>query len=147
MILDTLLRWLWIAIAFCLAAACALMVLFVAGSLWAGEALRTIAEAHDDAVLLYGSDFFGAFLFIVSVAPALTALPALIALVAGELFSIRSALYYTLAGGAAMAAIPLLAGAPPHAQGTPPAPEYMTLFAAAGFAGGFLYWLLAGRNA
>ena len=28
-----------------------------------------------------------------------------------------------------------------------PAHQYMTIFAAAGFVGGFVYWLLAGRNA
>jgi hypothetical protein len=52
-----------------------------------------------------------------------------------------------LAGGASLAAIPLLAGL--NANGAPDAPagEYMTIFATAGFAGGFIYWLLAGVRA
>jgi hypothetical protein len=56
-------------------------------------------------------------------------------------------MYYVLAGGAAMAAIPILAS--PRGDQLPaiPAGQYMTIFAAAGFVGGFVYWLLAGRNA
>jgi hypothetical protein len=40
-----------------------------------------------------------------------------------------------------MAAIPVLAS--PRSDQL----QYMTIFAAAGFVGGFVYWLLAGRNA
>jgi hypothetical protein len=45
-----------------------------------------------------------------------------------------------------MAAIPVLAG--PRSDQLPalPAGQYMTIFAAACFVGGFVYWLLAGRN-
>jgi hypothetical protein len=50
-----------------------------------------------------------------------------------------------LAGGASLAAIPLLAGAP--YEPSLPASQYMAIFAAAGFAGGFVYWLLAGARA
>jgi hypothetical protein len=52
-------------------------------------------------------------------------------------------MYYVLAGGVALAAIPVLAPTEPSL----PTGEYMTIFAAAGFVGGFVYWLLAGRNA
>jgi len=45
-----------------------------------------------------------------------------------------------------LAAIPILAGAATDAPAMP-ASEYMTIFATAGFAGGFIYWLLAGREA
>lgn len=147
MILQTILRWLWIAFVFCLSAFFAIVALFMMGSFWAGEAFRDIAEAHGDAILWHGSDIFGALFFTGAVAPALTAVPALAAMLLGELMRIRSGLYYTLAGGAAMAAIPLLAG--PRGSEVPatPAPSYMTLFAAAGFLGGFIYWLLAGRKA
>ena len=76
--------------------------------------------------------------------PALTALPALVAVVAGEVLRLRSWMYYVLAGGAALAVVPLLA-APQGADLTAiAASPYMTIFAAAGFAGGFIYWLLAG---
>jgi hypothetical protein len=81
------------------------------------------------------------------VTPALTALPALVAAVAGEVLRIRSWMYYVLAGGAALAVVPLLA-APEGADLTEiAASPYMTIFAAAGFAGGFIYWLLAGARA
>ena len=70
-----------------------------------------------------------------------------IAAIAGEALRIRSWMYYVLAGGAAIAAIPVLAA--PRSGELPPLPagQYMTIFAAAGFVGGFVYWLLAGRNA
>lgn len=146
MILDTILRWLWLAVAFCLSAFLAIIVLVALGSVWMGEAIREAAARHGDPVIWHGSDVFGALFFTAAVLPALTALPAFVLAVAGEIFHIRSALYYTMAGGAGAAAIPFLA-APPDATGTPPAADYMVIFAAAGFAGGFIYWLLAGRRA
>lgn len=148
MILSTALRWLWIVIAFCLSASVAVAALFFLGALWAGEGLREVAAQHGDRLLWETSDVFGALFFAAAVAPALTALPGLVAVIVGELFRIRSALYYILAGGAALIAIPLLAvRSAPAEQAAAPAAEYMTLFAAAGFAGGFCYWLLAGRRA
>ena len=66
---------------------------------------------------------------------------------AGEALRIRSWMYYVLAGGAAMAAIPVLASQRGGDLAALPAGQYMTIFAAAGFAGGLVYWLLAGRNA
>ncbi|MDH3581088.1 MAG: hypothetical protein OEM91_10750 [Hyphomicrobiales bacterium] len=148
MILDTLLRWVWIAVAFCLAAFVAIVVLFSLGTLWAGEELREVAETRGDWILWHGSDAFGALFFTSAVLPALTALPGLIAIIAGELFHIRSLVYYTAAGGVALIAVPLLAGAPQEMnQPAIPAADYMTLFATAGFAAGFFYWLIAGRKA
>ena len=90
---------------------------------------------------------FGFVLFAGTVAPALTALPALVAIIAGEALRIRSWMYYVLAGGAAVAAIPLLASADTSDLPCFHAGQYMAIFAAAGFVGGFAYWLLAGRNA
>ena len=51
-------------------------------------------------------------MFAVTVVPALTIVPALVAVVIGEALHIRSWMYYVLAGGAALLAVPLLAGAP-----------------------------------
>ncbi len=148
MILDTIVRWIWIGLTFCLSSFFAIVALFAMGTLWAGEAFRGFAEAHGDELIWYGSDAFGALFFVTAVTPALTAVPAVAAVLVGELFHIRSGLYYTLAGGAALAAIPLLAGPGDAANGAgAPAADYMTLFAAAGFTGGFIYWLLAGRKA
>lgn len=144
MILKTLLRWVWVAIAFLIACTVGLTVLFSLGIFWLGDEIRAAAPPGD-AFMWHTAEFFAAVFFTSAVVPALTALPGLLAVVAGELFRVRSVLYYTLAGGAALAVIPLLArGAD---AGSNPAPGYLTLFAAAGFAGGFTYWALAGARA
>lgn len=146
MITRTIFRALWAATAFVFAAALALGLLFVLGALWVGDELR--AAAPDDPMLRHGAaSVFGLVLFVGTVTPALTVLPAAIAAIAGEALRIRSWMYYVLAGGAAMAAVPVLAS--PRSEQLPalPAGQYMTIFAAAGFVGGFVYWLLAGRNA
>ncbi len=76
-----------------------------------------------------------------------TIIPALLVILIGEVASIRSAIYYIVGGGAALAAVPLLAQF--GQTGTFGLPEQVVwqVFATAGFAGGFVYWLLAGRYA
>jgi hypothetical protein len=76
-----------------------------------------------------------------------TIIPALLVILIGEIANIRSALYYIAGGGAALAAVPLLAQF--GQTGTFALPEQVVwqVFATAGFAGGFVYWLLAGRHA
>jgi hypothetical protein len=145
-----ILRYVWRALvvvaSFGVAVVVALVVLFALGSMWVGDELRAAAP-HDPLLKHGGANAFGAVLFATTVTPALTALPALIALVVGEILSVRSWIYYVLTGGASLAAVPLLAAVPD--SGVPPVPagEYMTIFATAGFAGGFIYWLLAGARA
>ena len=146
MIINAILRVIWVAIAFLLAVGAALAVLFALGAMWVGDELR--AAAPHDPMLRHGVDrIFGVVLFVGTVTPALTVLPALAAAIAGEVLKIRSWMYYVLAGGASLLAIPLLAS--PHAEGLQalPASPYLSIFAAAGFIGGFVYWLLAGRMA
>jgi hypothetical protein len=146
LITRTILHALWAAIVFVFAVTVALGVLFMFGAAWVGDELR--AAAPHDPMLRHGAaSVFGMVLFVGTVTPALTVLPAAIAAIVGEALRIRSWMYYLLAGGAAMAAIPLLAS--PRSDQLPPIPtgQYMTIFAAAGFVGGFVYWLLAGRNA
>lgn len=145
MILRTIFRMLWVVVAFCLAVAVALAVLFALGAMWTGDALR--AAAPNDPLLRDGAPIFGMVLFAGTVTPALNALPALIGVVAGEVLRIRSWMYYVLAGGASLAAIPILAASDPADLPRIIASPYMTIFAAAGFAGGFIYWLLAGARA
>lgn len=145
MIWRTIGRVLWVAIAFCVAAVTALIVLMVLGAAWLGDELRAAAPgdpAHD----VFAS-VFGFVLFTVAVAPALTGLPALLAVIVGEVLRLRSWIYYVLAGGAALAVIPVLTR--PENTDLPvlPGAEYTALFACAGFAGGFIYWLLAGQQA
>jgi hypothetical protein len=146
MIVRTIFRALWAATVFVFAAAVALGVLFVLGALWVGDELR--AAAPHDPMLRHGAaSVFGMVLFVGTVTPALTVLPAAIAAIAGEALRIRSWTYYVLAGGAAMAAIPVLASPRSDSLPTLPAGQYMTIFAAAGFVGGFIYWLFAGARA
>ena len=145
MILRTVFRMAWVVTALVIAALVALAVLLALGAVWVGDELK--AAAPHDPVLQQGAPVFGVVLFASTVTPALTALPALVAVVAGEVLRIRSWMYYVLAGGAALAVVPLLA-APDGADLTEiAASPYMTIFAAAGFAGGFTYWLLAGARA
>ena len=117
--------------------------LFVMGAFWTGKALREAAQG--DPLLEVMADPLGVIFFAGLVTPALTALPAVVAAVIGEIFSIRSFLYYVVAGGLALAAIPVLAGS--AGEITVPAADYMTIFASAGFIGGAVYWAIAGRNA
>ena len=143
MIFRTFLRWLWVVMAFFIASTIALSVLFGLGIFWLGDEIR--AGAEGDEFIWYTAEVFAALFFTAAVAPALTGLPGLIAIIIGEVMAIRSALYYTIAGGAALAVIPILARAAVNTSA--PMPAYMSLFAAAGFIGGFAYWALAGARA
>ena len=146
MILSTIFRMIWVAIAAMLAIGAALAVLFALGAMWVGDELR--AAAPHDPMLRHGADrIFGVILFAGTVTPALTILPALAAIVAGEVLRIRSWMYYLLAGGVSLAAIPLLTSPRVEDLQALPASPYMPIFAAAGFVGGFVYWLLAGARA
>jgi hypothetical protein len=144
-ILRTIFRMIWVVVAFFIAALAALGVLFALGALWAGDELR--AAAPDDPLVREGAPIFGMVMFAGTVGPALTGLPALIAVVAGEVLRVRSWMYYVVAGGLALAAIPILAAPDTAELPAVLANHAMTIFATAGFAGGFLYWLLAGARA
>ncbi|MDX2259617.1 MAG: hypothetical protein NW205_11970 [Hyphomicrobiaceae bacterium] len=77
-------------------------------------------------------------------AAGLTIVPALLAVIVGEVVRIRSATYYVVAGGVAAAAVPMLAA---NAAAGPASGAFWPVLATAGFAGGFMYWLVAGRSA
>jgi hypothetical protein len=145
-ILNTLSRGIWVVMAFCLAALVALAVLFALGALWVGDELR-IASPHEPMLHHGAAPVFGVVLFASTVAPALTCLPGLVAVVAGEVLRVRSWMYYVLAGGASFAAVPLLVGAHNDDLQAVASSQYLTIFLAAGFAGGFIYWLFAGARA
>jgi hypothetical protein len=78
---------------------------------------------------------------------SLTVIPALLMVIVGEIARIRSIVYYVAGGGLALAAIPLLARFGQDGSVTTPEAVVWQVFATAGFAGGFVYWLIAGRNA
>lgn len=147
MVLNIILRALKVIVAFCVAAFVALAVLFALGSMWVGDELRAAAPPNDPFMSHGGATVYGIALFAATVTPALTALPAVAAVIVAEVLRVRSWIYYVLAGGASLVAIPILAGTTSSDASAVPAGEYMTIFAAAGFAGGFIYWLLAGARA
>ena len=89
MITRTILHALWAAIVFVFAVTVALGVLFMLGAAWVGDELR--AAAPHDPMLRHGAaSVFGMVLFVGTVTPALTVLPAAIAAIAGEALRIRS---------------------------------------------------------
>lgn len=138
-------RLLLVATGFLVASGVALALLFFMGSIWIGETF--VAEGDLGAEAWPIAPVIGGFFFAGAVAPALTAVPGLVAVVIGEGLSIRSVVYYALAGAAAMGAIPILA-----AQGTAqvnalPASDYFILFIASGLGAGLTYWAIAGRRA
>jgi len=77
----------------------------------------------------------------------LSIIPALLVIFVGEIVRIRSLVYYVAGGGAALAAVPLLARMQQSGAFAMPEQTVWQGFATAGFAGGFVYWLIAGRNA
>lgn len=93
------------------------------------------------------SQYIDAAMTIMSaLAAPITLLPAVLTIIAGELAHIRSLLYYVVAGGAAAVVMPLVAAAP-HGPGGAYSGVYFSVVATAGFAAGFVYWLIAGHRA
>lgn len=81
---------------------------------------------------------------------AVSIIPAALLVIVGEVARIRSLTYYVVGGGAVLAIIPLLglsAGANGAGPGLLEAGALWQVFATAGFAGGLVYWLVAGRGA
>jgi hypothetical protein len=109
---------------------------------------RVTGVLHQQAA---GNDAAAAMLDVVNeglvLTAGLTVIPALLVVFVGEIARIRSALYYVAGGGAALAAIPLLARIGQSGNFVLADQIVWQVFATAGFAGGFVYWLIAGRNA
>jgi len=137
-------RMIVIPVAFLFAAAATIFVLLTLGLERMTSVLHQQAVANDDMVQAM-FDLMNQGLVLTT---GLTVIPALLVVFIGEIARIRSALYYVAGGGLALAAVPLLAR---YGQGGSviPDPDQIVwqVFATAGFAGGFVYWLLAGRNA
>ena len=84
---------------------------------------------------------------VITVAAASSILPALLLVIVGEIARIRSALFYVLGGGLALALLPFFTRmSMPDATAPMPTRAWAVL-ATAGFAGGLVYWLVAGRRA
>ena len=77
----------------------------------------------------------------------LSLLPALGVIIVGEVARIRSWLYYMIGGGLALACMPLLSRLGSSADIAAVPSIVWQVFATAGFAGGLVYWIIAGRRA
>ncbi len=141
MVFSTIGRILWVAIAFIISAAGAIALLFMLGM----EKITAALSGKDTSDSL--ASIFDLMDQGLSLASGITLLPALAVVIIGEVARIKSSVYYIVGGGAALAAIPLLARFGPEANSALSTELIWQLFATAGFAGGLLYWLLAGRTA
>lgn len=142
MILSTVGRLILVPIAFVLAAGAAVAVAFMLGL----EKLTAAMAGKED-----GAATIEAYLELFTTGTALlaglTLLPAVAVVIIGEVARIRSWLYYMVGGGISLGVLPLLARfGTPETFAAPPAALWQVL-ATAGFAGGIIYWLLAGRSA
>lgn len=147
MVLSTLGRMIWVPIAFVLSAMATGFFLFSLGMERVTQAMR---GRGDDATSI--SAIFDLMRQAHVLLSGMTLLPAILVVIIGEVARIRSSLYYIVGGGLALAAIPFLARYGQSAPGAsmasivPPTLVWQ-VFATAGFLGGWVYWLLAGRRA
>ncbi len=145
MILHIISRILAVGFGFLLAAIVSIIMLVLLGGKELGSSFAS--EIETDALPTLVTDAVGVIYFAASLGPAFTILPALAAIIIGEVARIRSVIYYMLTGGAAVLAIPLLYVTGDGITYAAPNTRYMIIFTASGFIGGFVYWLIAGRRA
>ena len=93
-----------------------------------------LSEAERFVLMLVASIIVGGF----------SVLPMALAILAAETWRWRSAVIWLLIGGALGLAGWLVPFAPPEDYAFD---AYVAVYLAAGFAGGFVYWLIAGRTA
>jgi hypothetical protein len=134
-------RLIMVPLAFLLGTAAAMFILFSLGMEKITHALAGRAIEAD------ASQIFEFMRQASALASAATIVPAILLVIIGEVARIRSSAYYILGGGAALCALPLMAMAGSLSSDLTPLGTLWQVFATAGFAGGFVYWLLAGRNA
>lgn len=135
-------RILWLPFAFLLAAA---MTIFVILSLGQERIVQAVTgRGPDEVTLNAGFDLVRLASSFISVQALL---PALLLVIVGEVARIRGSLYYVVGGGAALALVPLMSRLSQPLTVLDLSPVVWQVLATAGFAGGFVYWLLAGRNA
>ena len=135
-------RIILLPIAFLLAAAATLYVVISLGQERVVQALS--ARSSDEVPIGAVFDLVGIALRFVSIH---TLLPPLLLVIVGEVARIRSSLYYIIGGGVALAVVPLLTRMAQPMTVLEISPGVWQVLAVAGFTGGFVYWLIAGRNA
>jgi hypothetical protein len=135
-------RVILLPIAFLVAAVAALFVIISLGQERIVQAMTGMRsdEPPVDAA-------FNLFTLAVQLVSVQTLLPALLLVIIGEVARIRGAFYYIIGGGAALAVVPLLTRIGQPSGILELSPAVWQVLATAGFAGGFVYWVLAGRNA
>lgn len=142
MILRALGRLIMVPLGFLLAAAMAMFILVTLGM----ERVTQAVHGRD-----VDPDTIGAMFDLAQQTFALfstfTIIPAILLVIVGEVARIRSSYYYILGGGAVLAAWPFLARMGTISQDPAQLGVLWQVFATAGFAGGFIYWLVAGRRA
>jgi hypothetical protein len=141
MVLSTIGRLIMVPLAFALA-----MLAVAAVLLTLGLERVTVAMTEREGVEAVGT-VYGALKYGWLLSSGMTLLPACLIVLAGEIAHVRSALFYILGGGASVAAIPLLARLGPSAASDGAAILSWQMFATAGFVGGLVYWIIAGRRA
>jgi hypothetical protein len=135
-------RIILVPLGFILASLAAVAVLFTLGMERFTHAMHG-RDVDADAI----SAMFGLFTDTVALFSTFTIIPAILLVIVGEVARIRSSLYYILGGGAVLAAWPLLSRLGTTAPDPAQLSVVWTVFATAGFTGGFIYWLVAGRRA
>ena len=134
-------RIILLPIAFMLAAAASLFVIFSLGQ----ERIVQALSARPDQIPVEA--IIGYIAKVLRFASVYTLVPGLLLVIVGEAARIRSALFYIVGGGAALAVVPLIVGLGQSSAALELSPVAWQVLATAGFAGGFVYWLLAGRTA
>jgi hypothetical protein len=129
-------------IAFVLAAVATLYVIVSLGQQRLVQAAT--GRGPDEVTIAAGFDLLR---LAASFASVHALLPALLLVIVGEVARIRTALYYVVGGGVALAVVPMLTRLGQPMSVLELSPVVWQVLATAGFAGGFVYWLLAGRNA
>ena len=135
-------RVLWLPFAFLLAA---LVTVYVVISLGQERIVQAISGRGPDDIPINAS--FDLLRLAMSFISVQAVLPALLLVIIGEVARVRSALYYVAGGGAALAMVPLMERLGQPMTVLDLSPVMWQVLATAGFAGGFVYWLLAGRKA
>ena len=135
-------RVILLPIAFLVAAVAALFVII---SLGQERIVQAMTGMRSDEPPIDAA--FNLFTLAVQLVSVQTLLPALLLVIIGEVARIRGAFYYIIGGGAALAIVPLLTRIAQPSGILELSPVVWQVLATAGFAGGFVYWVLAGRNA
>jgi hypothetical protein len=141
MVLSTLGRLIMVPLAFLLAMLAATAVLLSLGL----ERVTAVMASNDGDEAI--GTVFGVLKYGWILSSGVTLLPACLIVLVGEIARVRSAIFYIVGGGISMVAIPLLARLGPQAASNGASIFSWQVFATAGFVGGFVYWMIAGRRA